>query len=1091
MSLKLLDYKLKFKDNFLNSIIYCFKFKGKQYFRVLKIIRLLRNPREISQIETLLEMHRDVVSAFKENSSSRLILIAVFSKRLGLMWCYGVAVADGDLNIAESWAEKLFEALKACLKGTYRQLIFRSLTRREACEMIRILMKSNRAAAIIGLPEPREAMAKPSKTLYYHLGTRIVEMVEEVVRGLISIGEEFAYTVLAQSIDPKTLHKLLIKVSKLCSKYSGFDETASLGFHLTLPFSYNRSIIFGSQKSHGETSTNQRIKSHIYSSNKSMGESLSESRVESRSESKGRVESRISTESRIQTFSTGTSQIQSHSKSLSHESFRSNSKYTSISVGEASSESKSKTETIGESLIDYDKAVNELGYRVETVSKGFTKSRAESSSRSENWSISGEFNVGGKPFGIGVSGGSSHSRGGSITEGSVNTKAESSSNSIQIPIGKIPTFTENHSESTVHSHSKSKVNSHGESWSMGESIGEGESYTTGYSTFKSQSLSIGESVSRGFSTSRSFIKGESKGTVKSFSRSIGVNRSSGISIGEGFSKSEIKGLSLNAGNIYSLGVYPGISLNYSVRRIDEVKRIAYELLRFERDRIAQMISQGGYHVLCSILGSEKIVTAAKALIIQAYTPTKIYPEPLRVVEGDEEFLLSVKTLSFDLRASNHLLRPYMYMNIYNATELAALTHPPRVEAPGIETVMENIPEFRVPSPRSYDVEFGNVVSHELGELTDIRFGIDGEELLHAGFFGITRSGKTNAAMIFLSRCIINLNANTLILDWKKDWRRLLEKVKGKLYILHPSKYTGKIKPLTWNPLIPPRNVDPETWRDTVVTWFCMTYGLGARSYTLLWEILDELYAERGIYDGYLNNPPTLKDVYRKIKSLYAAERNSRRITFEQLDLYVKTLARLKYYTRGRLSKLFSNRKHIDVSMLLKGVNVIEAGEMADIHKPFLLGLLALSAFYHRKFSGPTLNPEIIVLEEAHQVVFDPTVKDIARQLNITESIFDKMAAESAGYNQYLTFIAQHPSTLSNGVLKNLGLIIIFKLIAENNTHRDIQIVKDMICRGTERAYIEVARFISRLPVGWSIIRKCRSLQLIEQEPVIVKWDIFK
>jgi len=224
--------------------------------------------------------------------------------------------------------------------------------------------------------------------------------------------------------------------------------------------------------------------------------------------------------------------------------------------------------------------------------------------------------------------------------------------------------------------------------------------------------------------------------------------------------------------------------------------------------------------------------------------------------------------------------------------------------------------------------------------------------------------------------------------------------------------------------------------------------------------------------------------------LYEAEKRSRKVTFEQLDIYVKTLARLRYYTRGRLSKLFASNEHTDISELLTGVTVIEAGEIADVHKPFLLGLLALSAFYYRKFSGLAINPELIVIKEAHQVAFDPTTKDIARQLNITESVFDKMVAESAGYNQYLVFIAQHPSTLSNGVLKNLGLVIVFKLIAENRFHRDIQLVKDMICRGTDRAYIEVARLISRLPIGWSIVRKCRSYELLEQEPVIIKWDVF-
>ncbi|MCS7365297.1 MAG: hypothetical protein NDF54_07675 [archaeon GB-1867-035] len=46
---------------------------------------------------------------------------------------------------------------------------------------------------------------------------------------------------------------------------------------------------------------------------------------------------------------------------------------------------------------------------------------------------------------------------------------------------------------------------------------------------------------------------------------------------------------------------------------------------------------------------------------------------------------------------------------------------------------------------------------------------------------------------------------------------------------------------------------------------------------------------------------------------------------------------------------------------MSGVTVIEAGEIADVHKPLLLGLLALSAFYYRKFSGPAINPELIVI----------------------------------------------------------------------------------------------------------------------------------
>jgi len=326
--------------------------------------------------------------------------------------------------------------------------------------------------------------------------------------------------------------------------------------------------------------------------------------------------------------------------------------------------------------------------------------------------------------------------------------------------------------------------------------------------------------------------------------------------------------------------------------------------------------------------------------------------------------------------------------------------------------------------------------------------------LYAEFFGITRSGKTNAALVFVSRCIKAVGAHALILDWKQDWRRILRTIKGRLYVLYTTEPRSDAKPLKWNPLVPPKGVDPETWRDIVITWFYMTHDLDPRSYTLLREVLDELYAERGIYDGNYSNPPTLKDMYERINAMYERERKGRKVTFEQFDnMYVKTLAKLRYFMRGRLAKPYASKEHTGISELLSGVAVIEAGEIADIHKPFILGLLALSAFYYRKFNGPSEVPELIVIEEAHQVAFDPTVKEIARGLNITESVFDKMVAEGAGFNQYLIFIAQHPATLSNGVLKNSGLIVVFKLIAEDAKHKDIQLVKDMLVRSTERAYI--------------------------------------
>ena len=40
---------------------------------LLRVVRLLRSPRELSQVETLLEMRRDVVASFKQFAKTRLM----------------------------------------------------------------------------------------------------------------------------------------------------------------------------------------------------------------------------------------------------------------------------------------------------------------------------------------------------------------------------------------------------------------------------------------------------------------------------------------------------------------------------------------------------------------------------------------------------------------------------------------------------------------------------------------------------------------------------------------------------------------------------------------------------------------------------------------------------------------------------------------------------------------------------------------------------------------------------------------------------------------------------------------------------------
>ena len=393
MSLRLIEYRIlsELSGDKLAYIIYKLRDDGLEYYRVLKLLRLLRNPRELAQIETLLDMHQDIVSAFKHETKARLVLVAVYSKQLGLIWCYGIAVADRELEIAKAWADKLFEALKACLKGTYRQAVFRELTYDEACEIVRILMSSKHAAAIIGLPEPREAMARPAKTVYYYIGKRIVEMAEEVVRGLLAHGEEFAYVVLAQAVPPEQLHKLLVKVSKLCSKYSTFEETASLGFYMTIPFGYTRTLSYTSHEASSKTIGKHRTETRAYSLSESEARHHSESHVESKAVSKGIAESEIHTKSWAHTITHGESWGEAHTKAHTKGVFESKGGFSSHARVEGFTYGQIESVSKGLSLTDYDKAVKEYGYQVKTESESLGGSKA--TSQSESYTHSKEWDV--------------------------------------------------------------------------------------------------------------------------------------------------------------------------------------------------------------------------------------------------------------------------------------------------------------------------------------------------------------------------------------------------------------------------------------------------------------------------------------------------------------------------------------------------------------------------------------------------------------------------------------------------------------------------------------------------------------------------
>ena len=293
-----------------------------EYWKVLKLVRLLRNPREYSQIETAIEMHRDIVSATRSLPYARQVLIGanILEPQLGILWCYGVLLADYDLDRAMELSDRAYDALIGLLQGTYRQSLYRPLTVEEASEIVKRVTEFRHGVALKGVPEPREEPNRLHRFLGFKTGLRIVEMLEEVVRGLMD--REFVFIVMLEPAKVEQLIKLLRRIAEEQSKYSTFQESSGISFSVVVPWGYTGSYALQRGESRGESESRARSRGEHESHGMSYShaEHRSRSRVETlvRTEGEAHTKSHSTTRGETWGFSESLVYTDTHSVSRSH-----------------------------------------------------------------------------------------------------------------------------------------------------------------------------------------------------------------------------------------------------------------------------------------------------------------------------------------------------------------------------------------------------------------------------------------------------------------------------------------------------------------------------------------------------------------------------------------------------------------------------------------------------------------------------------------------------------------------------------------------------------------------------------------------------
>ncbi len=281
---------------------------------------------------------------------------------------------------------------------------------------------------------------------------------------------------------------------------------------------------------------------------------------------------------------------------------------------------------------------------------------------------------------------------------------------------------------------------------------------------------------------------------------------------------------------------------------------------------------------------------------------------------------------------------------------------------------------------------------------------------HVGIFGTTGSGKTNSCFYLIANLHYN-NIPFLITDWKQNYRDLLKTQIGKNLKIYT---VGKsVAPFHFNPLIPPKGVDPKTYINKLIDVINHSHFVSYGVDTLLQITIDSVYKECGIYSE-MTKAPTFKDVQQHLDLLKVSGRES---------LWKASAMRtLQDLTFGPVGDVFNTEHSIDIQNLLSQKVVLELDTLPQTTKAFLVESLLLQTYLFRVNEDRERDEELrhlFIIEEAHHMLLKKKEQE--------ETITDLCLRELRELGQGFCILDQSPSLISNTALANINTLVAMQL----------------------------------------------------------------
>lgn len=1146
--------------------------KYERVFKAIKLVKIKRVPKKDLGIGAWVEMQTGVITGFYQNQINYIQIFANICKprKEGLIFAYGVQGVSGK-NIEEAMhsADLQMASVERAITGTYHTLEYVDLTAYDARWIFQKLGCMEDMRIIRGIPSPKITAGRVSSNTFAALENKnSEEQNEEFLLGMDPY--EYLFVLTATSIDPEVLSKwkeAQLKEQTYWASIKNGQKSMTFGISMPMVYAANMGASQGWGTSRGESFGHSTGTSY----SESTGHSFSHSVGTSESFSNGITRGTTTGNSTSQSFgasngesvSTGMSKSLGTSDGISHGV----SQGTSTSHGESFSEGTSSS--YGESFSTGTSSSHSVGTSQSTsVSHGTSSSHSSGTSTSHSsssgynvgsssgtssgvsHSSSSGVNAGGSigAFGIGGNVGASYSSGVSSNNGASHSTSAGFSSSSSSGYGTSSSnsygvsSSTGYSQGTSESYSTGTSTSHGTSYSQGTSTSHGTSISQGTSTSNSTSMSSGLSTSVGssnsygqnsgtsasagvgtsMSNSYSESSSHSTGTSESFSNGTSESVSRGTTEGysEGSSVGSSTSNSITQGSSGSMGLGPSLSFGRTMAWEDREVTYLLDMLTYSTNRIIMGSNSLGMWFVDIYLAveDEKAAMAAAALAMSAWHDKNALTTPLQVYkpsDKEKEYLmkhLSVFSPSVIKEGIPGQFESYKYSSMLLSNEIAAYSHPPRVNVGGIQAAVDDPPVLTISNARQDgDVFLGYVADVEKfdkkrGYKSGFRYCLTSDELHHAYISGASRSGKTVAgtrlvaeAYTHVRRGEDNKRLRFLIMDPKQDWRALAKVIPPGHFRFY-SLSDPLFHPIKLNLMKIPRGVYTERYADRLREIFIRSYGLGDRGFQILGQAIQKVYTKAGCYDD-----DVMYNVKDPVTGLYPASERSKNITLadvcvelknqtqeaglprDKVEAIQRIVDRMEQFSEPKSSiyKVFCTKgpdgMGIDDLLGADDVIVLESFGMDTKTSAFIFGLITSSVFQYAVSNGGFVKPKdqyetILVIEEANQVLIGED-KDNLGGANPFEIILD----QSAGYGLFIWTLTQKIADMPRSVLANSALKIIGRQDDKDDIERTIvQIGKDGLI--ADRVF---KNWLPDQPIGWFIIKSSRNRDFTMNAPMHV------